>query len=476
MITNEKKMKIGFQALLMFFFLIIMFMPGMAREVQAGKWDIGIGAGSNGVKYCYSYTDSDGNKVLADSIYDYNVDGEAAFPANEDGYGILDFKEILGYECVGYKVIVIPSGREVALVEGKYLDWSDYLDEELEDNTQVYAIELQYKRMPIDYKFNVKYIDAANNEVKSSYIEEKNGIEVDFSIQADDLEGYRYQGYYYENKSGEVGAFSKGSASGLLSDSNVTLTTQSSCKDADVSTGSYDIYLVYTTAFKVTYDVNGGKGAVADDHKYLENDKVTILSEGDMNRDDYIFMNWNTSADGTGTSYNPGDTFEIKANTTLYAQWLELEDIRYSVTYDANEGKGTVTDSNEYKPYDVVTVLGGKDLSREGYTFTGWNTEADGSGLEYEVDGTFEISSDITLFAQWTKTKKVDDPADDDKKSNSNTSTPSKPNYSGSTGNTTTSKTVKTGDQSTFMLYIMGILAGAVVTFVLYQKRKMQKR
>lgn len=479
MLTNEKNVtKKTIRALLFVFFAICMLMPGMASEVQAARWETEIGVEIHGAKYQYSYIDSKGNKILEDNNYNFDVDKEA-FPKNERGDGILDFKEIPGYELTGCKVTIVPSGREITLLEDKYLDWDNYLKEELDDLYQTYSIELMYIRMPIDYDFNVKYVDTANHEIKSPYKEEKNGVGVEFSIQSDDLEGYQYKGYYYENKNGEVGAFSKGSANDLLADSNVTITTQSSGKDADVNTGSYDIYLVYNPAFKVTYDGNGGEGMVTDSNKYLENDKVTTLSSGDINRDEHIFMWWNTSADGTGTSYNPGEVFEIKANTTLYAQWFELENIGYSVTYDANKGEGTVTDSNIYELYDVVKVLGGKDLSREGYTFTGWNTEADGSGLDCKVDSTFEISSDITLFAQWSKTEKDDNKTDDKKQNsntntNTNTNTPFRTNYSGTTA--TTSKSVETGDQSTILLYIVGIFAGAVVIAVLYQKRKLKKK
>ena len=36
---------------------------------------------------------------------------------------------------------------------------------------------------------------------------------------------------------------------------------------------------------------------------------------------DYDFVCWNTAADGTGASYNVGDTFTLTENVTLYAQW-----------------------------------------------------------------------------------------------------------------------------------------------------------
>ena len=41
-------------------------------------------------------------------------------------------------------------------------------------------------------------------------------------------------------------------------------------------------------------------------------------------------------------------------------------------------------------------------FSREGYTFAGWNTKADGTGTTYAADATFTITADTTLYAQWT--------------------------------------------------------------------------
>ena len=53
---------------------------------------------------------------------------------------------------------------------------------------------------------------------------------------------------------------------------------------------------------------------------------------------------------------------------------------------------------------DEVTILGNSGaLVRSGYTFSGWNTEADGTGLSYEAGDTFTIDSEhVTLYAVWT--------------------------------------------------------------------------
>lgn len=44
-----------------------------------------------------------------------------------------------------------------------------------------------------------------------------------------------------------------------------------------------------------------------------------------------------------------------------------------------------------------------KDLLFDGYVLTGWNTEADGSGIYYDVGDDFRLSEDLTLYAQFAK-------------------------------------------------------------------------
>ena len=76
---------------------------------------------------------------------------------------------------------------------------------------------------------------------------------------------------------------------------------------------------------------------------------------------------------------------------------------QYTVTYDANGGDGATTD--EHSPYDSnadVTVLPNR-FTKDDYQFTGWNTAADGSGIFYQPNATFSITTDTTLYAQWVK-------------------------------------------------------------------------
>jgi len=80
----------------------------------------------------------------------------------------------------------------------------------------------------------------------------------------------------------------------------------------------------------------------------------------------------------------------------------------YKVIYDPNypasaDTSGTApVDSNSYSYNNPVNVKGNTgDLAAGTYVFDGWNTEPDGSGTAYPPGYTFNITEDMTLYAQW---------------------------------------------------------------------------
>ena len=74
----------------------------------------------------------------------------------------------------------------------------------------------------------------------------------------------------------------------------------------------------------------------------------------------------------------------------------------YTVTYNANAtgATGTTADNNTYTHGATVTVLE-NGFTYAGHTFTGWNTQQDGSGKAYQPNETFEIEENTILYAQW---------------------------------------------------------------------------
>lgn len=158
--------------------------------------------------------------------------------------------------------------------------------------------------------------------------------------------------------------------------------------------------------YAVQYDANGATGGqVPNSNQYEENEIVTVQeNSGKLVRTGHTFKGWNLQADGAGIAYMPNDTFKMgKANVTLYAQWTTNP--TYQVQYNANGATGgQVPNSRQYEENETVTIQENSgQLVRLGYTFKGWNTQADGKGTYYAEKATFPMGKvNITLYAQWT--------------------------------------------------------------------------
>lgn len=78
-----------------------------------------------------------------------------------------------------------------------------------------------------------------------------------------------------------------------------------------------------------------------------------------------------------------------------------------SITYDGNGNTGGTTpiDTKKYIKGDTAIVLdNSSNLVKTDFTFSGWNTKADGSGITYESNEKVIIKASITLYALWTET------------------------------------------------------------------------
>ena len=75
----------------------------------------------------------------------------------------------------------------------------------------------------------------------------------------------------------------------------------------------------------------------------------------------------------------------------------------YFTTYNGNGNTdgSAPEDTTAYNSGSPVTILGQSTLVKPCYVFSGWNTDADGSGIAFTEGNTFTISSPTTLYAQW---------------------------------------------------------------------------
>ncbi|HHY71816.1 MAG TPA: cadherin-like domain-containing protein [Bacillus bacterium] len=157
-------------------------------------------------------------------------------------------------------------------------------------------------------------------------------------------------------------------------------------------------------AYNITYNGNGhDAGAVPSDSAYYEKGtSVTVYGNmGNLTKANHTFAGWNTKADGSGITYMEDAQFPMGAgDMTLYAKW---EANQYTVTYDGNGSTGgTPPNAMSYEYNANVIVAGQGSLVKSGYVFAGWNTAADGKGVNYAANDTFIMgSSPITFYAKW---------------------------------------------------------------------------
>lgn len=81
----------------------------------------------------------------------------------------------------------------------------------------------------------------------------------------------------------------------------------------------------------------------------------------------------------------------------------------FTVTYRGNGAdSGMTADATAYTPGETATVKA-NGYTRDGCTFTGWNTEPDGSGAPYKAGDRITMTGNVVLYAQWTRNSSGDD-------------------------------------------------------------------
>ncbi len=166
-------------------------------------------------------------------------------------------------------------------------------------------------------------------------------------------------------------------------------------------------------SYTINYNANGGTGTIVSDTQSI---KSGIYPSGPYSLTapkNKEFVSWNTKADGTGINVplNKETFLDVKDGdvVTLYAQWKV---VKYTVKFKANGGSGTMSsrdiDINEQVScYSFENQYTAPNIEKE---FCGWNTKADGSGIEVgdtyvSLQSLSKNGVDVTLYAQWRYSK-----------------------------------------------------------------------
>ena len=174
--------------------------------------------------------------------------------------------------------------------------------------------------------------------------------------------------------------------------------------------------------YTVVYNSNKPEGATSEvtgstansSHTY---DVAKVLQINGYELKGYTFAGWNTQPDGKGTNYANGEsvknlTTATEGTVTLYAKWTAHT---YIVKYNSNKPsssnsnvEGSTADSSH--TYNEEKVLTTNGYTLKGWTFAGWNTMANGNGVQYangaKVNNlTANSGENIILYAQWSPNK-----------------------------------------------------------------------
>ena len=174
------------------------------------------------------------------------------------------------------------------------------------------------------------------------------------------------------------------------------------------STGNKTFYAKWTAnTYTVTFNKNDEAAYGEMSAQTFTYDYEQALTANSFAKENYSFAGWATSADGNVTYADKESvnnlTEENNGNVTLYAVWTQNAQVM--VTFNANDGTETPAETSQTLYVGVSTELNANTFNRTGYTFSGWNTVADGSGTAYTDKQSVNLTEDTTLYGQWTVNK-----------------------------------------------------------------------
>ena len=175
----------------------------------------------------------------------------------------------------------------------------------------------------------------------------------------------------------------------------VTATNSSSLS---TSVDSSNTATISAQQYTVTWNGNGGSTPTASTGAY-----GSSITSPTPTRDGYTFVHWRNPLTGLDpTILSANSSYTIVGNITFYAVWTANI---YYISYRGNTNtSGSVPSDTPYTfGGSAATVAGQGTLAKTNYTFSGWNTAANGTGTAYTAGiSTYSTAADLILYAQWT--------------------------------------------------------------------------
>jgi uncharacterized repeat protein (TIGR02543 family) len=218
-----------------------------------------------------------------------------------------------------------------------------------------------------------------------------NGTEV-VKVVGNDITRFSRQHYLFNGWNTEA----DGSGKSYSKNNNITL------ENSDVV-----LYAQWKLVeYKVTYNGNGSTSGTMT-QATVKHGKDYTIATNKYKKTDYTFKGWATSTDGK-VKYQSGDKIEnVTANLKLFAVWKKnppapVPVAKYSITYHGNgHTSGTEPARLTLEKGSAWVVSDAGSLAKEGYSFIGWSTAAEGTVTHNANQAVPNITGHINLYAVW---------------------------------------------------------------------------
>lgn len=368
-----------------------------------------------GATNVYNYWPA-GLGTISCSAYDWNTHSYTITMTNADVTDWTPYVTIMASKGSSYypkSISVVRDGGDTGINHG---------------TTEVHNLQdisgrPNYRRMYIGLGYSADEIQVEFGEYRWYATYDLNGGQGDSSTQSvlrgsniithgtPTRHGYTFTHYHYSYNNSQYDVNANGAlGAGNWDTSNITGPTINLV--AQWNPNPYTISYNSNKPSKASSSVTGSTGQTN-----LVYDQTGNLANNGFSITGWSFVNWNTKADGSGTTYQAGQQIKNMndgQNTTLYAQWrpniytLILDD-QYAVK------SGTTLafekyDYDWYKESNAKTSLNNKVSipSKTGQIFGGYYTGKEGNGDQWiDENGKIKIkankiSSENTVYAKWT--------------------------------------------------------------------------
>ena len=203
--------------------------------------------------------------------------------------------------------------------------------------------------------------------------------------------GYRWKGWY-DNSEGTGTALSTDKAYERTINDNTTIY-------AVYTTDTYNI--TYTAPTHGTFTIQVGSNTPVNANTTA--DYKTTITLSNKPATGYHFVSWNITP---SVSITNSKTFLMPANHVTIGVTFAANTYKVKFYKNADDATGSMSDQS-FTYDEALKALTANAFTRTGYNFSGWNTNADGTGTTY-TDGksvqnlTAENEGTVTLYAQWT--------------------------------------------------------------------------